>query len=147
MIKLNWISFLNSLQISLQFITPLKDHLEPQKSGEILRNQLGKFSFTCAHCDSVRENCKEIMDHINSHFDPLAHHEVSKSPLTIPEVICIDDLELETPMETTITPNAATDDKSCPKMSIVRIIKLKPVKFRPRDGTYVAKKKILSNVA
>lgn len=39
------------------------------KSGEILRNEKGKFTFSCSYCNAVRDDCRDMVNHINEHFD------------------------------------------------------------------------------
>lgn len=78
----------------MPFPSTTKNNLTPQKSGEIFRNELGQFSFSCTFCHVVSENCHEIMGHINLHFDE--KNSMSKSP----EVIYIDDADSETKTET-----------------------------------------------
>lgn len=154
----------------------------PQKSGEIFRDELGKFSFSCTYCNVGAENCMEIMDHINSHFDKENSYvktiEMSTS-LPLPEFVSIDELEPETKTETKVTSNdifqkfTMCQPKSIsapsilkrklmpnmengtikikrtseePKISVVKIVRLKPIKLRPRQVIRAERNKATSKV-
>lgn len=41
----------------------------PVRSGNILRNENGQFSFSCGYCGVVKNDCREMMNHINTHFN------------------------------------------------------------------------------
>lgn len=122
------------------------EDLRPLKSGEIFRNKVGTFSFVCTYCNVVCENCKEIMDHINSHFDKenLIKQEVIEE--ASPEFISIDELrhEITTP-ETKIIPNDVFQ-KPLNAPIIHKIVKLKRIKFRPRKVIGAEKNKMFSKV-
>lgn len=152
------IFFIQVSNFKFQFTSLSNENQNPLKSGEIFRDNMGKFSFLCMYCNFVRENCKEIMDHINSHFDgDSSFTHDAEMPTSLPEFISVDQLEPETKME--ITSNDNSEELGSPIRQpklinapsilktkfempkkdgcrsddrIVRIIKLKPIKFRPR---------------
>ncbi|XP_037038740.1 transcription factor E4F1-like [Bradysia coprophila] len=61
-----------------------KDKMSFSKSGNILRNENGRFSFSCCYCNAVNDDCHAMMNHINTHFDKTLQTKKSVSPEYLP---------------------------------------------------------------